>query len=99
MVGTRYSREDAEDCAARSIDTTSAALAAMAAEVRFAASVRSLISSAGNMAPRSITPSSEKKPRSEAPNAYIAGRAAEPDGGNRRALVGRCAGSGSDFSQ
>ena len=71
----------------------------MAAEVRLAASVRSWISSAGSRSPRSMTPNSEKNPRSEAPSAYIAGRAAEPGGGNRRVAAGRCAGSGSDFSQ
>ena len=84
---------------ARSIDTTSAAVAAIAAEVLLAAAVRSRISAAGNMLPRSMTPSSEKKPRSEAPSAYIAGRAAELGGGSRRLLAGRCAGSGSARSQ
>ena len=75
-------------------------MAAIAAEVRLAAAVKSRISSAGNMAPRSITPNNEKNPRSEAPSADIAGRAAEPGGGSRRTLVaGRCAGSGSDRSQ
>ena len=32
MVGTRYDRDDSEYCAARSIDTTSAAVAAIAAD-------------------------------------------------------------------
>src|SRR6202000_523959 len=99
MVGARYERDCGVPLAARSIDTTSAAVAAMAAELFLAASVRSRISASGNMLPRSITPSNEKKPRSEAPSAYIAGRAAELGGGNRRMLVGRCAGSGSAFIQ
>ena len=99
MVGTRYDRDDSEYCTARSIDTTSAAVAAIAAEVLLAAAVKSRISAAGNIAPRSITPNNEKKPRSEAPSAYIAGRAAEPGGGNRRTAVGRLAGSGSDRNQ
>ena len=77
-----------ECCAARSIDTTSAAVAAIAAEVWLAAAVRSRISAAGNMAPRSITPNNEKNPRSEAPSADIEGRAAEPGGGSRRTLAG-----------
>jgi hypothetical protein len=51
------------------------------------------------MFPRWITPSNEKNPRSEAPSADIADRAAELGGGMRRLLVGRCAGSGSDRSQ
>ena len=99
MVGTRYDRDDAESCAARSIDTTSAAVAAIAADVLVAAAVTSRISSSGNIDPRSRTPSSEKNPRSEAPSAYIAGRAADPGGGSRRVLAGRSAGSGSARSQ
>lgn len=51
------------------------------------------------MAPRSMTPNSEKNPRSEAPSADIAGRAAEPGGGSRRTLAGRRTGSGSERSQ
>ena len=99
MVGARYDRDCGVLWAARSIDTTSAAVAAMAAELLLAAAVRSRISSAGSMLPRSMTPSSEKKPRSEAPSADIAGRAAELGGGSRRLLAGRCAGSGSARSQ
>src|ERR1700756_8501 len=99
MVGTRCDRDDSEYWAARSIDTTSPAVAAIAAEVFLAAAVKSRISSGGNIEPRSITPNNEKKPRSEAPKAYMAGRAAEPCGGSRRVLAGRCAGSGSDRSQ
>jgi hypothetical protein len=38
-------------------------------------------------------------PRSEAPSAYIAGRAAEPGGGRRRAVTVRAAGSGTERSQ
>lgn len=86
-------------CTPRSIDTTSAAVDAIAAEVLFAAALRPAISAGGNMAPRSMTPSSEKKPRSDAPSTYIAGRAAEPGGGSRRATAGRLAGSGSALSQ
>ena len=99
MVGARYERDCGVSLAARSIDTTSAAVAAMAAELFLAAAVSSLISVSGSMFPRSMTPSNEKKPRSEAPSAYIAGRAAELGGGRRRMLLGRCAGSGSAFSQ
>src|SRR6201993_880797 len=99
MVGTRYDRDDSLACAARSIDTTSAAVAAIAAEVLLAAAVRSRISSGGNIEPRSITPNNEKNPRSEAPNAYMAGRAAEPGAGSRRVGAGRCAGNGSERSQ
>lgn len=99
MVGTRYDRDAAEHCTARSIETTSAAVATIAAEVWLAAAVRSRISSAVNMAPRSMTPNSEKNPRSEAPSADIAGRAAEPGGGSRRTLAGRRTGSGSERSQ
>src|ERR1700758_2968231 len=99
MVGTRYDRDDSEYCTARSMDTTSAAVAAIAAEVLLAAAVKSRISAAGNIAPRSIIPNNEKNPRSEAPSAYIAGRAAEPGGGSRRTLAGRLVGSGSDRSQ
>src|ERR1700741_5070772 len=98
MVGTRYDRDDSEYCTARSIDTTSAAVAVIAAEVFFAAAVKSRISAVGNMEPRSITPNKEKNPRSEAPSAYIAGRAAEPTGGSRRELADRLAGSGPDSS-
>ncbi len=51
------------ESAARSIDTTSAAVAAMAAASScLAAAVRSRISVSGSMLPRSMTPSSEKKP-------------------------------------
>src|SRR5690606_2546828 len=46
--------------------------------------------------PRSITPSSEKNPRSEAASAAIGGRAADPRGGSRRADRERGGGSGSD---
>src|ERR1700759_397304 len=88
MVGARYERDCGVPLAARSIDTTSAAVAAIAAELFLAAAVSSLISLSGNMLPRSMTPSNEKNPRSEAPSAYIAGRAAEPGGGSRRALTG-----------
>src|ERR1700743_75638 len=95
MVGTRYDRDDSECCTARSMDTTSAAVAAIAAEVLLAAAVKSRISAAGNTAPRSITPNNEKNPRSEAPSAYIAGRAAEPGGGSRRQLAGRAGRGGS----
>ena len=59
------------------MDTTSAAVAAIAAEVLLAAAVKSRISAGGNIAPRSITPSNEKSPRSEAPSADIAGRLAD----------------------
>ena len=99
IVGTRYVRDDSAWCAARSIDTTSAAVDDIAADVRLAAAVRSWISSAGNRAPRSITPTNEENPRSEAPSADMAGRAAEPGGGRRRALAGRGAGSGSERNQ
>lgn len=99
MVGTRYDRDCSLACAARSIDTTCAAVDAMAAEVLVAAAVRSRISAVGNIAPRSSTATSEKNPRSEAPSAYMAGRAAEPGGGSRRAVVVRGTGSGSDRSQ
>src|SRR6201995_17201 len=92
MVGTRYDRDCGVPLAVRSIDTTSAAVAAMAAELLLAAAVRSRISVAGNMLPRSMTPSSEKNPRSEAPSANIADRAAELGGGSRRLLGGRRAG-------
>ena len=44
-------------------------------------------------------PSSEKKPRSEAPSADIADRAAELGGGRPRVFVGRCARQWSDRSQ
>ena len=88
-----------EYCAARSIDTTSAAVAAIAAEVLLAAAVRSRISAVGNMEPRSSTLTNDENPRSEAPSAYIAGRAAEPGGGSRRTLAGGGAGSGSERSQ
>src|SRR5579875_1902465 len=99
MVGTRYDRDCALLWAARSIDTTSAAVAVMADADRLAAAVRSPISAGGNRWPRSMTPSSDTNPRSEAPSAYIAGRAAEPGGGNRRVLAGRSVGSGSERSQ
>src|SRR6476659_811485 len=99
MVGARWVRDCGLAAAARSIDTTSAAVADMADEHWLAAAVRSRISSAGWIAPRSMTPSSEKKPRSEAPSAYIAGRAAEPGGGSLWVLAGRCGGSGVARSQ
>src|ERR1700732_5425494 len=99
MVGTRYDRDCGVPLAARSIDPPSPAGAAMAAELFLAAAVRSLISVSGSMFPRSMTPSNEKKPRSEAPSAYIAGRAAELGGGRRRMLGRRCAGRGSAFRQ
>src|ERR1700753_3040109 len=98
MVGARYEWDCGVPWAARSIDTTSAAVAASAAELFLAAAVRSRISVSGNMLPRSMTPSNEKKPRSDAPSAYIAGRAAELGGGRRRMLVGRCGGSGAGVS-
>src|SRR3984957_18336589 len=99
MVGARYERDCGVPLAARSIDSTSAAVAALAAELLLAAPARSQNSVAGSMFPRSRPPSSEKKPGAEARSAYIAGRAAELGGGRRRMLVGRCAGSGSAFSQ
>src|ERR1700761_9719673 len=94
MVGARYERDCGVPLAARSIDTTSAAVAAMAAELFLAAAVSSLISVSGNMFPRSMTPSNEKKPRSEAPSAYIAGRAAELGRGPGTVVGGGCGGSG-----
>src|ERR1700689_2294751 len=96
MEGARYDRDCGVPWAARSIDTTPAAVAAM---LRLAAAVRSRISVVGNMLPRCITPSNEKNPRSEAPSADIADRAAELGGGRRRQGGGRCAGRGSDRSQ
>src|SRR5277367_2176347 len=99
MVGARYERDCGVPLATRSIDTTSVAVATMAAELLLAAAVRSRISLAGNMLPRSMTPSNEKKPRSDAPSAVIADRAAELGGGRRRLPAARCAGSGSAFSQ
>ena len=46
-----------------------------------------------------MTPISDTSPRSEAPSADIAGRAADPGGGGRWLVVARCGGSDSRRSQ
>ena len=46
-----------------------------------------------------MTPISDTSPRSEAPSADIAGRAADPGGGGRWLAAARCGGSGSRRSQ
>src|SRR3984893_5039736 len=65
----------------------------MVAAVWLAAAVSSRSSSAGSMRPRSITPSSENNPRSEAARAAIGCRAADPHGGSRRPALDRLGGN------
>jgi hypothetical protein len=71
MVGVRCARDWADAPAARSIDTTSVAVAAMAAAVWLAAAVTSRNSSSGSIWPRCMTPSRANMPRSADESAAI----------------------------